>query len=94
MKAIVVSIYECVHKFPHILNYYSINDDSIWNRNNNFIGSTSLRVKSMGLKDKILEKLENFLRTVIIKYWYIDASITIIAFLILLLLEKMKKDKV
>ncbi|ABP73432.1 hypothetical protein [Acidianus bottle-shaped virus] len=48
----------------------------------------------MSLKEKILDKVEDFLKTIIIKYWYIDLTITIFAFLILYLIEKFRKNKV
>lgn len=49
-----------------------------------------MKVSIMGLKEKVLDKIEDFLKTIIVKYWYIDLTITIIAFIILYAIEKMK----
>ncbi|ALG96788.1 hypothetical protein [Acidianus bottle-shaped virus 2 strain ABV2] len=47
----------------------------------------------MGLKEKLLEKVEDLIKTIIIKYWYVDLTVTAVAFAILYLIEKMRKNK-
>lgn len=47
----------------------------------------------MHLKEKLLEKLEQFAIS-LIKLWYVDLSIAIIGFAIFLLVQKLRKHKV
>ncbi|ALG96861.1 hypothetical protein [Acidianus bottle-shaped virus 3 strain ABV3] len=47
----------------------------------------------MQIAHKILEKVEDFLRTVIVKYWYIDATVTVFAFIILLIIQRIREKK-